>query len=94
MAATLVQGQVVEATVGEATAAVNAERAEGLLAAAERVTLHSGNIASWSRLRKKGVLNSTDEVRKGKMEGGREDAISRHGNSNGRISLFADHSVL
>ena len=62
MAATLVQRQPAELTAGSARP--NAERAEGLLAAAGHVTVHTGNIASWSRLRKKGVLNSTDEVRR------------------------------
>ena len=33
------------------------------LDASSSVLLHSGNIASWNKLRKKGVVTSTDEVR-------------------------------
>ena len=32
------------------------------LASASQLLIHSGNIASWSKLRKKGVLTTTDEV--------------------------------
>ena len=32
------------------------------LAAAKQLLLHSGNIASWSKLRKKGALKTTEEV--------------------------------
>ena len=32
------------------------------LLAAKQVLLHSGNIATWNKLRKKGVLKTTDEV--------------------------------
>ena len=36
-----------------------------LLEAAARITVHSGNITSWSKLRKKGAvtMTTTDEVR-------------------------------
>ena len=37
------------------------EKSDRLLSATQ-ILLHSGNIASWSKLRKKGVLKSTDEV--------------------------------
>ena len=37
--------------------------AERLLGAATEVAVHSGNIASWNKLRKKGVMTTTDEVR-------------------------------
>ena len=32
------------------------------LASASQLLVHSGNIASWNKLRKKGVLTTTDEV--------------------------------
>lgn len=41
---------------------LNAERAKELLSSVSSVLVHSGNVASWNKLRKKGVLTSTDEV--------------------------------
>ena len=41
---------------------LNAERARDLLSGASSVLLHSGNVASWNKLRRKGVLTPTDEV--------------------------------
>ncbi len=38
------------------------ERGVELLGSSARVIMHSGNIASWSKLRKRGVLTSTAEV--------------------------------
>ena len=38
------------------------ERGVELLGLSARVIMHSGNIASWSKLRKRGVLTSTAEV--------------------------------
>lgn len=37
-------------------------RASDLLSSADSVLVHSGNVASWNKLRRKGVLTSTDEV--------------------------------
>ena len=39
-----------------------AAREAGYLGEVERLTVHSGNIASWSKLRRKAALTSTDEV--------------------------------
>lgn len=41
---------------------LNSDCAGELLGSASNLIMHSGNIASWSKLRKKGVLTSTDEV--------------------------------
>ncbi len=41
---------------------MDSERAEQLLKAAREATVHSGNITTWSKLRRKGVLTTTDEV--------------------------------
>lgn len=41
---------------------LNAERAGQLLASTSSVLVHSGNVASWNKLRRKGVLTPTDEV--------------------------------
>ena len=35
---------------------------EAVLQDAERITVHSGNIASWNKLRRRAVLTTTDEV--------------------------------
>lgn len=42
----------------------NAERAGELLSAVPSILVHSGNVASWNKLRRKGVLAPTDEVRR------------------------------
>ena len=44
---------------------LDAERAKVLLSTAPSLLVHSGNVASWNKLRKKGVLTSTDEVGEG-----------------------------
>ena len=36
---------------------------EAVLQDADRITVHSGNIASWKKLRRRAALSSTDEVR-------------------------------
>lgn len=36
---------------------------EAVLQDADRLTIHSGNIASWNKLRRRAVLTTTDEVR-------------------------------
>lgn len=36
---------------------------EAVLQDADRITVHSGNIASWHKLRRRAVLTTTDEVR-------------------------------
>lgn len=41
---------------------LNDERAGELLSSASSVLVHSGNVASWNKLRRKGVLTPTDEV--------------------------------
>ena len=41
---------------------LNVEHAREVLSSAESVLVHSGNIASWNKLRRKGVLTPTDEV--------------------------------
>lgn len=41
---------------------LNAERASDLLTSTRSVLIHSGNVASWNKLRRKGVLTPTDEV--------------------------------
>ncbi len=41
---------------------LNVERAKNLLSSASSVMVHSGNVASWNKLRRKGVLTPTDEV--------------------------------
>lgn len=41
---------------------LNAERASDLLSCTGSVLVHSGNVASWSKLRRKGVLTPTAEV--------------------------------
>ena len=40
----------------------NSAVAGSVLGQAAEVTVHSGNIASWNKLRRKGVMTSTDEV--------------------------------
>lgn len=35
---------------------------EAVLQDADRITVHSGNIASWNKLRRRAVLTTTDEV--------------------------------
>ncbi len=44
------------------SATTGQERGVELLGSSARVIMHSGNIASWSKLRKRGVLTSTAEV--------------------------------
>ncbi len=39
------------------------ERSVEAFSSCDRVVVHSGNIASWNKLRKRGVLTSTAEVR-------------------------------
>lgn len=41
---------------------LNAERAGDFLSSASSVLVHSGNVASWNKLRRKGVLTPTDEL--------------------------------
>ena len=41
---------------------MNSEKAEELLDMASEITVHSGNIASWNKLRRKGALSPTAEV--------------------------------
>ena len=35
---------------------------EAVLQGADRITVHTGNIASWAKLRRRAVLTTTDEV--------------------------------
>ena len=35
---------------------------EAVLQDADRITVHSGNIASWNKLRRRAILTTTDEV--------------------------------
>ena len=35
---------------------------EAILQAADRIVVHSGNIASWTKLRRRTALTTTDEV--------------------------------
>lgn len=45
------------------TDALYSDRApEAVLQAADRITVHSGNIVSWNKLRRKAALTTTDEV--------------------------------
>ena len=41
---------------------LTAEHAKNVLSSTSSVMVHSGNVASWNKLRRKGVLTSTDEV--------------------------------
>ena len=41
---------------------------EAVLQDADRITVHSGNIASWNKLRRRAVLTTTDEARDQKMQ--------------------------
>ena len=41
---------------------LNGANAVEFLGSAASIFVHSGNIASWSKLRRKGVLSPTDEV--------------------------------
>lgn len=40
----------------------NSALAGSVLGEATEVTVHSGNIASWNKLRRKGAMTTTDEV--------------------------------
>ena len=57
---------------------LNAERAGDLLSCASSVLLHSGNVASWNKLRRKGVLTSTDEVSFLEYEGSQGGGVVVH----------------
>ena len=45
------------------TSRLNGAVASELLGSTSSILVHSGNIASWSKLRRKGFLSPTDEVR-------------------------------
>lgn len=50
-------------TSNSSSAQMSSQSASDLLSSADSVLVHSGNVASWNKLRRKGVLTSTDEVR-------------------------------
>ena len=46
----------------QAAASYSDRAPEAVLQDADRITLHSGNIASWNKLRRRALLTTTDEV--------------------------------
>lgn len=66
--ATLVS--IAQPTMLEPDALYSDRTPEAVLQAADRITVHSGNIVSWNKLRRKAALTTTDEVRPENRAGG------------------------
>lgn len=66
--ATLVS--IAQPTMLEPDALYSDRTPEAVLQAADRITVHSGNIVSWNKLRRKAALTTTDEVRAENRAGG------------------------